>query len=87
VCEVSLFIQIRLLILAGALLLTGCNSRAAAPPGTGTALTIEEYAVVERSVDQPTHFEFNERIGAEVKARRAQWRNQPPPRCTDAQRE
>lgn len=37
-------------------------------------LTVEEYAVVEASVDSPTRFEFNRRIPDEVFQKRADWR-------------
>lgn len=37
-------------------------------------LTVEEYAVVEASVDSPSHFEFMERIPAEVLEKRDEWR-------------
>jgi hypothetical protein len=37
-------------------------------------LTVEEYAVVEASVDSPSHFEFMERIPDEVLEKRDEWR-------------
>jgi hypothetical protein len=37
-------------------------------------LTVEEYAVVEASLDSPSHFEFIERIPDEVLEKRAAWR-------------
>jgi hypothetical protein len=50
---------------------------------TGTQpdeLTVEEYAVVEAAVDSPSHFEFMERIPAEVLDKRAAWRGSSPER-------
>jgi PAS domain-containing protein len=50
---------------------------------TGTQveeLTVEEYAVVEAAVDSPTHFEFMERIPAEVLEKRVAWRDSSPER-------
>jgi hypothetical protein len=38
-------------------------------------LTIEEYPIVDASIDSPGHFEFNDRIPAPVKARREAWRS------------
>jgi LysM repeat protein len=37
-------------------------------------LTLEEWRVVSSSVDSPSHFEFNQRIPADVRERRAAWR-------------
>ena len=37
-------------------------------------LTLEEHAVVEASLDSPTHFEFLERIPSDVFEKRAEWR-------------
>jgi len=37
-------------------------------------LTVEEYAVVEASLDSPSHFEFMERIPDEVLEKRDEWR-------------
>jgi hypothetical protein len=37
-------------------------------------LTMEEHAVVEDSVDSPTHLEFNQRIPEDVFQKHAQWR-------------
>jgi hypothetical protein len=39
------------------------------------SLTLEEYAVVASSEDTPTHMEFNQRMPAEVFAKRAAWRD------------
>ncbi len=41
-------------------------------------LTIEEHPVVEKSVDTPGHFEFKDRIPAEVFQKRAAWRGNSP---------
>ena len=49
------------LVLWTVLMLVGC-APISAPVGQPLSLTVEEYPVVERSVDSPTHFEFNERI-------------------------
>lgn len=38
-------------------------------------LTLEEYAVVDASIDTPIHFGFNQRIPVEVTQRRAVWRD------------
>ncbi|HYF77185.1 MAG TPA: hypothetical protein VD973_08645 [Symbiobacteriaceae bacterium] len=43
--------------------------------GPGAPLTIEEYPIVERSVDQPGHFEYNDRLTEEIMAKRAKWRD------------
>jgi hypothetical protein len=41
-------------------------------------LTVEEHAVVEDAVDKPTHFEFNQRIAAQVFEKRMALRNLTP---------
>jgi len=56
-------------------LLAGCTARQGEAPAPD--LTIEEHAVTERGADQPTHFEFNDRIPASVKEKRAPWRKLP----------
>lgn len=66
------------------LLLSACSSTTgAAPislaaPGEKQPLTVEEHAVVEDAVDKPTHFEFNQRIPAQVFEKRMALRNLPP---------
>jgi hypothetical protein len=57
---------------------TGAESISLAAPGETPPLAIEEYAVVEDSVDKPTHFEFNQRIPAQVFEKRMALRNLPP---------
>lgn len=60
------------------ILLTGCGSTTAPssppstqPPATETlSLTVEEYAIVDDSVDKPTHFEFMDRVDPKIKAKR-----------------
>lgn len=42
--------------------------------GPGAPITIEEYPIVERSVDQPGHFEYSDRLTEEIMKKRAEWR-------------
>lgn len=42
--------------------------------GPGAPITIEEYPIVERSVDQPGHFEYNDRLTEAIMKKRAEWR-------------
>lgn len=56
-----------------ALALSGCSG---GPAGTVTqsALTVEEYPIVEQKVDRPGHYEYNDRISKEILAKRGAWR-------------
>jgi hypothetical protein len=56
--------------------ITPARSEDAAVSATADAarLTVEEYPVVARSVDQPNHFEYNKRIDRSVLERRKAWR-------------
>lgn len=64
-------------------LLAGCGWAKPLVPASPPTLTIEENAVVERNIDQPGHYEFNDRIGKAVLEKRAQWRNLPHPLRVD----
>jgi hypothetical protein len=44
------------------------------PTSLPVGLTVEEYPIVEASIDSPDHFEFRERIPSEVFEKRAAWR-------------
>ncbi|MDF2630865.1 MAG: hypothetical protein K0R39_4696, partial [Symbiobacteriaceae bacterium] len=44
--------------------------------GPSASITIEEYPIVVRSVDQPGHFEYNERLTEQMKSKRDKWRGQ-----------
>ena len=58
-----------------ALTLAGCTSGSAVRV-TQSALTVEEYPIVEQKVDRPGHFEYNDRISKEILAKRSAWRGQ-----------
>lgn len=70
----------RLLLVILMMALVGCSRSLPADPPSGGAvavvgdLTVEEYPVVRATEDQPTRFEFKERIPEAVLAKRRAWR-------------
>jgi hypothetical protein len=80
----QLHLRICKFVTAAIFMLSACTSPAGAAsinltaPGKTPPLTVEEHAVVEDAVDKPTHFEFNQRIAAQVFEKRMVLRNLPP---------
>jgi len=58
-----------LILLAASFLLVLCYGRVTTP-----ALTVEEYPIVAAEEDSPDHFEYMDRIGSEILAKRQVWR-------------
>lgn len=64
------------------LLVSACNAAPElvlpTPLAEPPALVVDEFAVVDASVDAPNHFEFSQRIPPEVRDKYAQWRYHNP---------